>query len=250
MRFYRMMKSLKRAADAVCTGVLCAVFLLWGCAMHLLYLPRVIYTSPEAKRQIGRGGAILIANHQSHKDGFFVPQVLFRLSPYVLVTRKWYDKKGLHFIFRHLRYIPINLNEPDAEWMTLTERALKKGKSVLIFPEGKLERNGVPEPFHSGFLLPAKHLNVPVIPMAIVGEYRIFRRQKLIIGEAIPLELHAPGRTSAVLGAAAARCESAVRGLYNAYALPGKGESGNGTGEPRDGERSPDLHAPADSARK
>ena len=206
------MKRLKRIGDALIGGLLRAVFFLWGGVTRLLYLPRVVYTDPSVKKTMKRG-AILIANHTSHKDGFFIPQMFPLLGMRVLFTRKWYDKKLLTPIFRHLGYLPINLNEPDADWMAQSEETLKKGRCVLIFPEGKLEHDGVPEPFHSGFLLPAKHLDVPVIPMAVVGGYRVFRRQKLIVGSPVPLELHAPGRLSAVLKTAADRCRDEVFAL-------------------------------------
>ncbi len=161
------------------------IFFLWGLINRILYPTKIVYKDKESKVAMEKG-AILIANHQSHKDGFIIPQILPGKKIYVLVTRKWYDKKVLHAIFKHLRYIPIDLNEPDGTWMKETERLLREGNNVLIFPEGKLER-GERQPFHSGFLLPVRHMGCPVIPMAVVGEYKPFKRQKLIIGT--PLEL-------------------------------------------------------------
>ena len=215
------MKTLRKIGNAILTGLLHAVFFLWGGVTRLLYFPRVEWTDKSAKDAM-KQGAILISNHKSHKDGFLIPQMLPAKRIYVLVTRKWYDKKGLNPIFRRLRYIPIDLNSPDgdSEWMQKTEEVLKKGHSVLIFPEGKLEKDEVPEPFHAGFLLPARHLDVPVIPMATVGTYRPFHRQILRIGSPFTPALHEKGRLSQVLGAASEDCKNRVFSLRDGKTLP------------------------------
>lgn len=207
-----MMKRLKKFGNAVLTGIIRVLLLLPAILMRILYRGHIIYTDPKVKDDMKRG-AVLICDHKNHLDGFFAPMMLFPRKVYVLITRKWYDKKFLKPIFQRLRYIPIDLQERDASWMAHAETVLKKGQCVLIFPEGKLEKNGVREPFQSGFLLPVRHLNVPVIPMAITGDYRIFRRQTLIVGKAMNLELKTPGRLSAVLNKASEQCEREVFAL-------------------------------------
>ncbi|MCC8112089.1 MAG: 1-acyl-sn-glycerol-3-phosphate acyltransferase [Ruminococcus sp.] len=200
--------------EGILAGVAHMVIALLGVIMRVLYPGQVIFNDSASKVAI-KQGAILIANHTSHKDGFFAPKMLSKRKVYVLVTRKWYDKKFLNPLFRHLRYIPINLEEQDAAWMVQAETILKKGQCVLIFPEGKLETDGVLETFHSGFLLLARHLNVPVVPMAITGGYRVFHKQTLHIGSPLQLDLHAKGRLSVVLDKAAEQCKQEVFALVH-----------------------------------
>ncbi len=193
------------------------VFFVWGIINRIIFPTRIIYKDKNTKKII-KNGAILIANHQSHKDGFVIPQILPGRTAYVLVTRKWYDKKKYNTMFRHLNYIPIDLNELDGSWMTEAEKLLGMGRSVLIFPEGKLER-GERQPFRSGFLLPARHTGCPVIPMALIGEYKLFKRQRLIIGTPLELDIQKKGRPSQILKDASDKCEQSVFALYD-------GESG------------------------
>lgn len=207
-----MAKFFKKVKEGVLTALVHAIYFILGVVMRIIYIPHVEYKDPAAKEAM-KSGAVLIANHKSHKDGIFVPKMLFGTKTYVLVTRKWYDKKYLKPLFSRLNYIPINLNEADAQWMVQAETALKNGSCVLIFPEGKLAKDGVHAPFQSGFLLPAKHLNVPVIPMAIVGDYKLFHRQKLIVGSPLKLNLQEPGRLSKVLKTASQQCENSVFAL-------------------------------------
>ncbi|MCD7773135.1 MAG: 1-acyl-sn-glycerol-3-phosphate acyltransferase [Ruminococcus sp.] len=204
-----MMKLLEKIGNAILTALIYLIASISSLFMRLLYRGRVKYTDPSAK-QVMKQGAVLIANHKSHKDGFFLPMLLFPRRVFVLVTRKWYDKRFLKPLFERLPYIPIDLTQPDASWVSAAEEALKKGKCVLIFPEGKLEKNGKHEPFNSGFLLPVKHLGTPVIPMAIKGDYRLFHRQTLVVGKPVKLELNQKGRLSAILRTASEQCEREV----------------------------------------
>ncbi|MCD8391578.1 MAG: 1-acyl-sn-glycerol-3-phosphate acyltransferase [Firmicutes bacterium] len=216
------MKRLKKLGGAVLTGAVYALFFLPAVVMRIMYRGRVVYIDKTVKSTM-KQGAVLIANHKSHADGFFVPMMLFPLRVCTVVTRKWYDKRVLNTLFRHMPYIPIDLTKPDASWMTSAEDALKQGKCVLIFPEGKLEKDGKHEPFRSGFLLPARHLDVSVIPMAITGDYSVFKRQTLIVGKPIKLNLHERGRLSAVLNAASEQCEREVFALAGEeYASSGR----------------------------
>ncbi len=207
-----MKKKMKRAGGIFLDALMQMVFYVVGFIMRLLYLGRVEYTDPSAKEAM-RKGAVLIANHVSHKDGFFVPIMLPFQKVYVLVTSKWYNKRFLKPLFSHLRYIPIDLQRQDRDWMVKAEAMLKKGRNVMIFPEGELEKDGVPKPFHSGFLLPVKHLDAPVIPMAIVGDYKLLHRQKLVIGSPINLDFSSKGRLSVILKEASEQCSKEVFAL-------------------------------------
>ena len=218
-----MIRLFRRVGSAFTRVFFHGVFFVWGCFMRILFPTRLVYEDPSVKPLL-RQGVLLIANHQSHMDGFFIPQRLSRSKMYVLVTRKWYDKPKLNFLFRNLRYIPIDLTAPDPTWLTAVEQRLRDGSPVLIFPEGKLQTGDTLAPFHSGFLLPARHLDVPVIPMALDGSYRPFRRQTLRIGVPLALDLHAQGRMSSVLKASTILCEERIAAMAGkhppVHALP------------------------------
>lgn len=182
------------------------LYMCWTFITRIVYLPKITYEDISMKKDLKNKGVIFIANHTSHKDGSFVPQALRGIKPYVLVTRKWYDKKQINWLFRNLRYIPINLNDMDNDWMAKSKELLENNESILIFPEGKLCKDGNLGEFHSGFLMLARQTGVPVVPIAISGGYRLFHRQKLYIGKPVSIDVTKKGRPSVVLREAAEKC--------------------------------------------
>ena len=50
---------------------------------------------------------------------------------------------------------------------------MDRGYSVLVFPEGRHTVDGKMNPFRAGIGLLAKNLDVPVLPMKIVGLFEV-----------------------------------------------------------------------------
>lgn len=201
---------MKTIGYGIVHGLVHLIYGVWTGITWIVYRPRIVYQDKAVKEMMRKKACILIANHTSHNDGSFVPQALCRVKPYVLVTRKWYDKKSIHWLFCHLRYIPINLKDMDNEWMDRSEKILRKGHSILIFPEGQLSKDGTLGQFFPGFLMLARHTDAPVIPMVISGGYRKFRRQRLTIGTPIQADIHRKGRPSQILAEAATQCRETI----------------------------------------
>ena len=210
-----MKKLLSELADRCLGALIHAAYFIWTGISHVLYLPKVTYEDETVKDKL-KGPCILIANHTSHSDGSFIPQVFWRKKINVLVTSKWYDKKMLHVFFSHLRYIPINLKEMDNSWIEKAVELIRKGESVLIFPEGKLSKDGTLGEFHPGFLMLARLTDVPVIPLAISGGYRKFHRQSIAVGSVNTFDVHAKGRPSVVLKEGASSCRQQIEAMLQA----------------------------------
>ena len=57
---------------------------------------------------------------------------------------------------------------------------LKKGKTVVIFPEGSRTHDGKMIKFKKTFAILSKELNVPIVPVRISGAYEALPRGKRI----------------------------------------------------------------------
>ncbi len=201
------MKKFKKACVVAFVWLINIIWSIWN---RLFYLPRVKYASKEVKKFLKKEPCIIIANHTAHADGYLLPQVLPGKNLHTYITRRWYDKPKLKWIFSNLKYIPIDPTSLDTTWLARGEEVIKAGGSILIFPEGKLGKVGSLEAFHPGALMLARRCNVPVVPVALHGDYHAFCRKRIEVGEPITLELNTPGRPNIILQREMNKCRTAL----------------------------------------
>ena len=195
-------------------GFMWFVFLIWTGLTWLQYRPKITYL-PGAKPELLRQPCIYIANHFCHRDGSFAAQALYRSKMYTVITRKWYDIKAANIFLRHLRYIPIDLKIMDSTWIPAAQEKMKKGFSILIFPEGTRNPVGQMGEFHAGFLMLAKFTDAPIIPLAIRGPYKLFHRQELLVGPPIEFDVHQKGRPSVIMREGALLCREQIETMLS-----------------------------------
>ena len=117
---------------------------------------------------IPQGGAILAAKHQSALDTFsLVPFV----GPFAFILKRelnwvpifgWYTwRAGM---------IPVNRGARSAALRAITEgarKAVRKGRTVIIYPEGTRRPAGAPPAYKYGIIHLYKELGVPCVPVAV-----------------------------------------------------------------------------------
>ncbi|MBE7415131.1 MAG: 1-acyl-sn-glycerol-3-phosphate acyltransferase [Deltaproteobacteria bacterium] len=125
---------------------------------------------------------IFVSNHQG---AFDIPA----LQAFLPVQFRWVAKKSLFRIpvigwsMSLAGYVGIDRDNP-AEAMKNMEEAsekIKRGTSVLIFPEGTRSGSVRLLPFKRGAFVLAKKSGVPVVPVAIDGTSDIMRRGGILI---------------------------------------------------------------------
>jgi 1-acyl-sn-glycerol-3-phosphate acyltransferase len=112
---------------------------------------------------------VIVSNHQSQLDIL----VAFRL----FIPFKWVSKAevfNLPFIGWNMvlnRYIKLKRGDKAgiARMFTECERALSRGNSIFIFPEGTRSRSGTLKAFKPGAFILAKKMSVPILPVVING---------------------------------------------------------------------------------
>ena len=141
-----------------------------------LYLPTYVmgrlvwrvYFKNEAPQAL-RQGALLVANHRSSVDPFFV-QLAARRRVHWMVAKEYCQ----HFLFgrllRLLEVIPTNRSGLDTASTKAAMRLTRAGKLVGMFPEGRLNQtNRLLLPIRSGAALVALRSEVPIVPLLIEG---------------------------------------------------------------------------------
>jgi 1-acyl-sn-glycerol-3-phosphate acyltransferase len=121
-----------------------------------------------------RGGAIVIANHSSHFDTPVALSVLpSRISHKTLVAAaadKFYAvrRKNAWWYSLFMNTFPVHRGGGTKQ-LEYPVSALKRGWSILIYPEGGRSKSGQVQKFKHGVTIMAMQAQVPVIPIYVEG---------------------------------------------------------------------------------
>lgn len=141
-----------------------------------LYLPtylmgrllwRVHFTN-QAPAEL-KAGAVLVANHRSSVDPFFV-QLAARRRVHWMVAREYCEHSVFGIILRWAQAIPTNRSGMDTAATKTAIRLTKVGRLVGMFPEGRLNHTRAPMvSIRSGAAMVAERAGVPIVPLYIAG---------------------------------------------------------------------------------
>jgi len=156
----------RRRSDAEVRGVL---HLLWGLNSFICSLWYGLETEEMAPLP-EHGPAILIANHTSSIDPMLLQARCRRVLGF-LIAREVFENWAFRPICTVLGCIPVKRDGQDLSATRAALRALKEGRVVPVFPEGRIvptsgRELGEPRP---GVAFIVLHARVPVIPAYIWG---------------------------------------------------------------------------------
>lgn len=120
------------------------------------------------------GPCVVVANHQSGLDPITQVKAL-PLSLRILAMKELFQIKLLARALRTVGMIEVDRESPSLRVIVKSVAdSLAAGHSVLIFPEGKISKDGSVAAFKNGAFLLAVANQVPVLPVAISGANRIW----------------------------------------------------------------------------
>ena len=167
------------------------------------------------------GGGILVCNHVSSVD----PLLLQSASPQRLIiwmmAKEYMHLPVLSWCFRTLGVIPVDRGGHDASSLRAALRALRDGRILGIFPEGRINEHGDDLlPFHTGAALMAIKAGVPVYPAYQDGTQRgqdmwaaCLRRQRAAVAFGPPVQFDRSSTSRENLEAATTAIRDAVAAL-------------------------------------
>ncbi len=133
---------------------------------RLLWRVQFLNAPPVALR---RGGAVLVANHRSSVDPFFI-QLAAKRRVHWMVAREYCEHGATAPILRLCQVIPTNRSGMDNAATKTAIRLVRSGRLIGMFPEGQLNHTLQPLlPVRSGAALVALRAGVPIIPIWLSG---------------------------------------------------------------------------------
>lgn len=154
----------------------------------ILLVPyRPLLLTPEGKRYKGRlkGGAILAANHTTFSDPFVVGSAFWYRRMNFFTADVVMATKTREKLLKAAGAIKVNRSIADIEAVRAAVEVLKKGRLLLIFPEGGVQEVGQVQSIKSGAALMALQAGVPIVPLFICYNARWYQRRRVVVGEPI-----------------------------------------------------------------
>ncbi len=179
--------------------------------INLLFLPKII----GKKNTRHKGRAVIISNHLSMWDPLFIA-VVFRRQIFWMGKIELFKNKLARIFFYAVKAFPVRRGEGDLAAIRHAFKILRSGKLFGIFPEGTRVKSNEISRFEPGTAMIALKNDAPVIPVYIKGQYKLFKRMKLIIGEPIQLSNYVGTKTDQSTVEAATRfLENKLKDLKN-----------------------------------
>lgn len=151
----------------------------------LVYRPRFI-----GKDNIPRDGAVILAgNHTNNLDAAIMIAGPKRIV-HMMAKKELFKSKISSIFFRSMGCISVDRSKHDDKAKSEALEVLKNGEVLGIFPEGTVNKTkDIILPFKYGAVSFALKTNAYIVPFAITGKYKPFRKSiKIEYGEAYKLD--------------------------------------------------------------
>lgn len=164
---------------------------------NMWFTPATIHVSHDDRYERGQS-YVVVANHMSQFD-------IFALYGWLDLDLKWVMKKELRkvpligyacYVMGHI-FIDRQNREAAVKALQQARRNFRSGTSVLFFPEGTRSHDGRMQAFKKGAFVMAKDLDLPILPITIIGTEKIMPSNtfdlcpghaQLVIHDPIPVE--------------------------------------------------------------
>jgi len=159
------------------------------------------------------GGVILCSNHISTLDPPLIGTPLNRRIHF-MAKAELFKIPLFKQLITALGAFPVKRGSVSKETIRYAQRLLSEGGMIGIFPEGTRGGGGMGK---KGAASLALRTGAAVIPVAIIGSYRLFRPMKIVYGKPVDLSRFAVQSNSETLEEATELIMDAIRNLVQEH---------------------------------
>ncbi|MDP4093137.1 MAG: lysophospholipid acyltransferase family protein [Bacillota bacterium] len=147
---------------------------------------KIIYRVEVINREAvpAKGAVVLCSNHVRMLDMFFIGFKIPRLIHY-MAKAELFRIPVINLIIKYFGTFPVKRGTADIEAIKTAIQLVREGHIVGTFPEGhrsKGKKNKILKAKPGAAMIAVKG-NVPVLPVALQGDYRLFSKVRVVFGE-------------------------------------------------------------------
>lgn len=158
------------------------------------------------------GGVLLCSNHISLYDPPTIG-ILLKRKVHFMAKKELFDVFGFGWLIKQLGAFPVKRGGVSKESIKTSLTLLRTGHVIGIFPEGtrsKGEESGIGKKGAATFALRS---DAAVIPVAIIGNYKLFRKMRVVYGPPLDLSEFKEGKGADAAELATAKIMASIAEL-------------------------------------
>ncbi|WP_025723064.1 lysophospholipid acyltransferase family protein [Paenibacillus polymyxa] len=161
------------------------------CVSILRLIYRVLFRLEAVGRENvpAEGGVLLCSNHISNLDPPTVG-ILLKRKVHFMAKAELFNVPVLGPLIGKLGAFPVKRGGVSKESIKLALNILRDGKVMGIFPEGSRGAGGIGKKGAASFALRS---GAAAVPVAIIGDYKLFRKTKVLYGKPVNLDAYQKG---------------------------------------------------------
>ena len=155
----------------------------WGAYIYIKFFARTLWNFkaiyPKGNMFPEYIPAILVGSHESHLDPFFYGAACHRRIRYMSKLDN-FKTPLMKTLFNNLGAFRVDRENPERAWEKAKE-ILRGGECIGIFPEGTRSKDGNLGEFKTGAVRLAIEMQVPIVPMAVIGSKNALPKGNLVM---------------------------------------------------------------------
>lgn len=161
--------------------------LLMGWPIQWIFFKKKVYYEDKKYKDWKKGGKLFISNHYNVFDYGLNCFMVFPRKLFAVTSELPFKSKLLRFGMKFFGTIQANRITGDMSFIDKSAEVIQKGKLVQIFPEGRNTPDGQMHPFKPSYIMIASMANCKIVPIISDGNYGLFKRVSVIVGNEIDL---------------------------------------------------------------
>ncbi|MBL0387794.1 1-acyl-sn-glycerol-3-phosphate acyltransferase [Tumebacillus sp. ITR2] len=141
------------------------------------------------------GGVMLCSNHISNWDPILLGCGMER-QVHFMAKAELFKIPVVKNLVTAWGAFPVNRGAGDRQSLRTALKVLEDGKCMGLFPEGSRSKTGELGEGQTGVAFFAMRSDCAVVPIAIVGSYKPFRKVKIVYGKPLDLSKYREGKSS------------------------------------------------------
>ncbi|HZJ56901.1 MAG TPA: lysophospholipid acyltransferase family protein [Clostridia bacterium] len=179
--------------------------------LFLLYRPKTIGLDNFPKT----GKVVLYSNHISMLDPILIACMLPRRI-YFMAKSELFQNPILRFVLKNVGAFPVKRGTADLAAIKNSLKVLKGGNVFGIFPEGTRGKQGEVKHFSLGAASIAHRSKAKVIPVGVIGRYKLFHPMEVVVGEVLDMDNYFSQKSNTeLMELISTEMENSLKSLFN-----------------------------------